>query len=365
MSNPSSTNSYTVKWGIISTGLIAESFVKDIQLNPAERGTTDIAHKITAVASRSLDKAQSFIEQHIVDKDTVTPYGTYQDLFDDPNVQCVYIGTPHPQHYENVKDALNAGKNVLCEKPFTISAKQATELFALAKQKELFVMEAVWTRFQPIVEPAQKVVFGGEIGEIKRIDSRFDKDFGDLPHEHRLLNPSLAGGALFDLGPYSFLWPTLFLFQHPKNGRTPPTDISPSIIFDPRTGVDGITSYIMKYEKLGAQATVSCSISTPTAPNSIVVTGTLGTLTLHGISCYPNSFTIHLFATDHSPEKSTTRNYPITSGRGMHWQADAVGRCLRDGKLEEEKMKWEETEMQQKVFDEVRIGGGWNWSLTE
>jgi predicted dehydrogenase len=194
----------------------------------------------------------------------------------------VYVATPHPQHFANVKDALEAGKHVLCEKarppcilergrartsvtakqkadagsvwqPFVLTAAQATELVELARAKNLFLMEgsspshraqaagralwltcsladklpacvpagwaAVWTRFQPIVAPAQAVVFDGTLGQIKRCDSRFDKQFGDLPKEHRMLNPELAGGALFDLGPYAALWPTLFLFQHPANER--------------------------------------------------------------------------------------------------------------------------------------------------
>lgn len=217
-----------------------------------------------------------------------------------------------------------------------------------------------------------------------------------------MLNPELAGGALFDLGPYAALWPTLFLFQHPDNERSPPEDIKvsaylqprlpfvahrcllllyqASVRFDERTGVDASTTAVMTYKRLGAQATVSVSLDTPTAPNSIVVTGSKGTLSavprlalkrfrtadmlplvsgaaLHGASPYPSSFTVCLFD---KPDDPKTYSHPITSdhGRGMAWQADAVARCLRDGKVEEEKMRWDESILQHDVFDKIVCSGG-------
>jgi dihydrodiol dehydrogenase / D-xylose 1-dehydrogenase (NADP) len=270
------------------------------------------------------------------------------------------------------------------------------------------VNPATWTRFQPIIEPAQRALFvDNKIGDIKRIESSFTKDFGDLPHDHRMLNPSLAGGGLFDLGPYAVLWPILLLFQHPKNERQPPTDVKASMIFDKRTGVDETTSWVMNFPLLGASATVTTSLSTPTPayvsfrfssrfpstrgllissrtclslpflPYSVhdahlrsicaIVYGTLGTLSLNGPSPYPHSYTIQL---NDAPENANTRSsapetfdYPIAPhlGRGMGWQADAVARCLRDGKLEEGKMRWEETVLQQRIFDEVRRSGGLDW----
>lgn len=114
------------------------------------------------------------------------------------------------------------------------------------------LFSSIRSRYQPIISPAQEVVFSGQLGTIKRVDSRFDKDFGDLPLEHRMLNPSLAGGALYDLGPYALLWSTLFLYQHPNNAGEWPKEVKAVMRKDERTGVDAAMSWLMSYENLGA-----------------------------------------------------------------------------------------------------------------
>lgn len=178
-----------VNWGIISTGQIADKFC------------TDIVHaenaKVIAVAARKLEDANLFAQKHSIEN----AYQGYQSLFDDPSVDVIYVATPHNFHFQNVHAALMANKHVLCEKPITISSEEFKTLSALAKEKNLFLMEAMWTYFLPAVLQAKKWIEQGHIGNIKHIKA----DFGYLvPYEPdgRMYNPNLAGGCLFDMGIY-------------------------------------------------------------------------------------------------------------------------------------------------------------------
>jgi predicted dehydrogenase len=179
----------TLNWGIVSTGQIADKFCGDMPHVPNA--------KIMAVAARTLADAKTFAIKHNIEK----AYQGYQTLFDDPEINVIYVATPHNFHFQHVKSALLAGKNVLCEKPITISSDEFKTLAALAKQKNLFLMEAVWTYFLPAVIQAKQWVKEGRIGNLKHIKA----DFGYLiPYEPegRMYNPYLAGGCLFDMGIY-------------------------------------------------------------------------------------------------------------------------------------------------------------------
>lgn len=180
----------TIKWGIVSAGRIAHQFCQDMAF--VENG------QLQGIAARQLDSAKAFAEQY----DIPSFYQGYQALFDDPEIDAVYIGTPHTSHYENAKDALLAGKHVLCEKPVTINPEQLHELIELATNQKLFFMEAMWTYFLPAVQTEKQWVEQGRIGTIKHIKA----DFGyPIPYEveSRMYNPDLAGGCLYDMGIYS------------------------------------------------------------------------------------------------------------------------------------------------------------------
>lgn len=137
---------FNLKWGILATGGIAESFARDLFPNPESRGVKDIEHTVVAAASSSsADRAKAFLKE-VRAPDSAKAYGSYKELVADPNVDCIYVATPHSHHYQNVMLCLEAGKNVLCEKAFTTNAKQLEALIKKAKEKNLFLMEAVSSR---------------------------------------------------------------------------------------------------------------------------------------------------------------------------------------------------------------------------
>lgn len=175
--------------------------MKDLLINPNLRNASDISHSVVAVSSSSSkDRAEKFIS----DVGISTPcaaYGSYNDLVADTNVDVVYVATPHSHHFQNVMLCLEAGKHVLCEKAFTVNAPQAKILCETAKKKNLFLMEAVWTRYQPISIQVRELIKSGEIGEVLRVVA--DTSFGDPVEEawgtdHRMVNKDLAGGCLLD-----------------------------------------------------------------------------------------------------------------------------------------------------------------------
>ncbi|MEP4889363.1 MAG: Gfo/Idh/MocA family oxidoreductase [Aliiglaciecola sp.] len=178
-----------VNWGIVGAGRIAEKFCEDMTY--VRNG------KLAAIAARSADKAQQFADKFHIQY----AYAGYQRLFDDPNIDVVYIATTHNFHFEHARAALLAGKSVLCEKPITISTEQCVELQSIAKQQNVFLMEALWTYFLPSIIKAKQWVEEGLIGKIKHIKA----DFGyRVPYDPvgRMYNPDLAGGCLLDMGIY-------------------------------------------------------------------------------------------------------------------------------------------------------------------
>ncbi|KAI4914523.1 hypothetical protein J4E85_010588 [Alternaria conjuncta] len=190
---------FTLRWGILA-------FTKDLLINPQTRDASDIRHVVAAAASStSATRAKEFLTS-VGAPDTARAYGSYTDLVSDPNVDIIYIATPHSHHYHHARLCLNAGKHLLVEKPITVNAAQCQELRKLAKEKGRFMMEAVWTRFFPLSREVCSIIKEGKLGEIKRVFADFsfwndvNKEFGT---EHRMVNPDLAGGALLDLGIYS------------------------------------------------------------------------------------------------------------------------------------------------------------------
>lgn len=176
-------------------------FVRDLLKDPSLRNASDIAHEVVAVASSSSkDRAEKFIADTGISS-PCTAYGDYESLVADKSVDVVYVATPHSHHYQNVMLALHAGKNVLCEKAFTVNAEQTKILCETARKNNLFLMEAVWTRYFPLSVQVRQSIQTGEIGEVLRVTA--DTSFGDDVEQkwgtaHRMVNPDLAGGALLD-----------------------------------------------------------------------------------------------------------------------------------------------------------------------
>ncbi|RDW83493.1 putative dimeric dihydrodiol dehydrogenase [Coleophoma crateriformis] len=380
---------HTTRWGILATGWMAGVFVKDLLGDPLVRNVTDVRHEVVAVASSSsIDRATKFIGDHGVPS-TAKAYGSYEELVNDPNVDIVYVATPHSHHYQNAMLALRAGKPVLVEKAFTTNAQQAKALMATAKEKNLFLMEAIWTRYIPISKMVQDIVTEGTIGEVQRVFA--DMSFGEDIEKRwgtkkREVNLDLAGGALLDLGVYALTWVFQILYHLQPEPRQAPTVLSTVTKYE-LTGADEQTSILLTFPTCPASkgstrrnpthGIATCGMRASSDPDGkgstgaqIKIQGTKGEIQVFGPPFRPTRFRL-------IPKLETTSGEPVgrltevedveivipgpgleKGGHGMFWEADEAARCLRDGKLESSAMDWEEVVAVMEVMDKVREQNG-------
>lgn len=194
-----------------------QEFAKDLLLDPSTRNVNDVHHVVQAAASStSADRAKAFLKE--VGAPDGKAYGSYKELVNDPDVDIVYVATPHSHHYQNTRLCLEAGKPVLLEKAFTTNAEQGKSLIDLARQKGLFLMEAQWTRYFPLAVNIRKMVTDGTLGDIRRMfaDNAFGEDVEKkFDVKHRIVNKDLAGGALLDRTYllYTTMFPTNCVLQ--------------------------------------------------------------------------------------------------------------------------------------------------------
>jgi len=359
-----STQPFVLRWGVVSTGWIAVQFVKDCLVDPTTRGTTDVVHKVIAVGSRNgnVQKAEVFITAHGAGE-PIKAYGTYEDVYADKEIDAIYIGSPHTQHYGNALAALLAGKHVLCEKATTSNAAELRHLLSVAKEKGLFFMEAMWTRFQPLTKEVKKIAEEGSLGDpvVLHADFSVDFDLENIPTSHRMLDPKLGGGALLDLGPYPMLWAIVALYEHPSNKKALPTSISASMVKTPITGVDSSTSWIMNFTStLRAQAILSCSMTLPSAHFGATIRYRNGNILIGTPIPIPSSFTVQYFDKPGSGVivREEKRSFDYAGG-GWFFEADEVARCVRDGKLQSDLWGHDKSLLLMDTFDEVRRQGGY------
>ena len=302
-----------LRWGIISTGGIARTFVNDLQYT--DSGVA------AAVGSRTLEAANTFADRFAIPR----RYGSYEELVHDPGVDAVYVGTPHPMHFENAKLALEAGKPVLVEKAFTMTAQDAIALVAIARAKGLFVMEAMWTRCLPHVAALNQLIADGALGEIVSVQADHGQYF-DYDPSSRWFNPELGGGALLDLGVYPVSFASMLLGRPSK--MVTMIDLAP-------TGVDRQVSMIFGYDG-GAQAYLNTTTDAKT-PTTATISGTKARIEVDGDFYAPSSFTF-------VERAGESRRYEFaTQGRGLHYEAAEVARCLREGLRESPLMPLDET----------------------
>ena len=302
----------TFKWGILGPGGIARAFAKDLQLLDG--------HEVAAVGSRTLSNAQEFAKSF-----GGTAYGSYEELVADPTVDAIYVATPHPSHKDNVISALNAGKPVLCEKPFAVNAHEAREMVAAAERNGVALMEAMWARFLPHYAHVREIIASGVLGQILTVQADHGQRLADrnIP---RLIEPSLAGGALLDLGIYPVS------FAHMILGN--PTKITASAVLTNK-GVDAQTSMIFDYGD-GAQAILTTTMIEQT-PCRAVVAGVNGWLEIDRTFYNPTSMRVVLF------DGSVTQ-YPHTyTGHGLREQAEAFKKLVQSGKNQSEILTWKDT----------------------
>lgn len=312
------------RWGILATGWIAELFVKDLLLT----GRT-----VTAVGSRTQDKADRFAKAFGIAKS----HGSYEALVDDPDVDIIYIATPHPQHVAAARLALNAGKHILVEKAFTINATEAAEIVGLATAKNLVVLEAMWTRFLPHMRRIREIIAAGVIGEVRSITADHCQKLPDDP-AHRLNALELGGGALLDLGiyPISFTWDIL--------GK--PASITASATFRD-TGADAQVATIFHYAS-GAIATTLSSLDSAGANRACVV-GTKGRIEIDRVWYSPTTFRVYDSANTVIEAFDGT-----VEGRGMQFQAEEIERLIAAGLTEGEILPPSESVAIMQTLDVVR-----------
>lgn len=326
---------------------------------------------MAAASSSSKARAESFLQDLGV-PGSPKPYGSYAELVADPDVQIVYVATPHSHHFQNAMLALEAGKHVLCEKALTVNASQAQKLVAKAKEKNLFFMEAVWTRYFPLSIKIREMITSKEIGEVYRVlaDNSFgnSKPDGSLtfPDEHRMVNINLAGGALLDLGIYSLTWVFQTLY-HLQTEKESPKVVAGINKYD-RTGADENTTVVVLFPKHKAMGVATTSLRVATdidgkgsAGPAIRIQGSEGEIQVMGPAYRPLQYKVLKKA---NPGKVEVIDCPIPKdkardwGHGMFWEADECARCLRDGKLESASLPWEESVVIMETMEEALKQGG-------
>lgn len=315
----SSSDLPTLNWGVLSTGTISSWFVRDLLLL---RKDAQARHIIRSIGSSSLDKGQEFASRCVSSftRDNggnttanfgvdVNVYGSYAELYADPDVDIVYVGTPHAFHKQNCLDAIRAGKHVLCEKAFTLNAREAREIFAAAEGarhhktgQKVFVMEAMWTRFYPLVQTLQRLLYEDKvIGDVERCfcDFGLAMDVAGLGMDSRLKNPALGAGSLLDIGIYSLTWGIVVL-EPPLSITTsgggeginvhqerPMPRVRADQILN-EDGVDTMTTMILTYPSSpstglpGRQAILTSTTTYKTRDEFCRIEGRRGYITVHG-----------------------------------------------------------------------------------
>ncbi|KAI5475478.1 dihydrodiol dehydrogenase / D-xylose 2-dehydrogenase (NADP) [Pseudohyphozyma bogoriensis] len=386
---------YTLNWGIISTGWIASEFAKETVIDPSTREVKDVAHKVVAVSSRSEDKANAFIDTWL-SKATgprAKAHGDIHSLLADANVQAVYIASPNTLHFEYCKLAIKAGKGVLLEKPATVNASQAKILFDLAKEHNVFLMEAAWTHFLPAAHKTREIIDSGVLGDIKHVSSCYflELNVNELLSDVRL-DPASGGGSLLDVGPYAWVWLYLTVYRAtygatPAPGPLPVPTITSQMTRikydDPNRSsgeIDESVLALMSFppsspEKNTKSALFHTSFNLLPATNApcCTVFGSKGKLTMDFPAPRPSKITLETHGIKKGPGvpwvkddvKIESWDYDMPGGaRGFVFEMDEVARCLRDGKRESEIVPGRATILAMEVFDTIREQGGLKYADT-
>jgi predicted dehydrogenase len=352
-----------IRWGILGTGGIAHQFAEGLrQLPEAE---------LLAVGSRTLTAAQTFAQVYQVSR----AYASYQALVEDKDIDVVYVATPHIRHRDDCLLCLQAGKAVLCEKPLAVNAAQAQEIITLARERQLFCMEAMWMRFVPLIQRVKQLIDQGAIGEVLCLNAEFGYPT-EFDPENRFFNLQLGGGALLDRGSYP-LSLAFYLLGYPERvmGQA----------YLGSTGVDEQCGLVLAYPG-GAIAQLFASLRAHTS-NTATIIGTTGKIIIHPPFCRPDQITL----TPLSPEPVvvTSQAYTPSSGlkhqlsswvkqsrlaqqlvqklrdkrqiqwqpvvgNGLNYEAAEVMACLRQGQTESSIMPLQESLQLLTLMDELR-----------
>ncbi len=321
-----------IRWGILGPGSIAHRFAEGLSVIPDA--------ELVAVGSRSSERADVFADRFDIPK----RHGSYADLANDPGVDAIYVATPHPFHKEYSILCLRAGVAVLCEKPMAINAQQVKQMIDCARSEKRFLMEAMWTRFLPVIVKVREWLAEGAIGEPRMLTADFGFRSGWNP-QGRLLNPEMAGGGLLDVGVYTVAM-AYMVFGKPSRIA--------SMAHIGETGVDEQAAMVLGYDA-GQLALLSCAIRTNT-PQEARIVGTEGSIHI------PN-FWQSTSATLHASGKKPVRADMPFEGNGYNYEAVEVMRCLREGKLESDVMPLDESLSIAETMDQMRAQWGLRYPM--
>ena len=315
-----------LRWGVLSTGVIARNFA----VTAKAMGDEVILH---AVASRSMEKAAAFADEFGIEK----RYDSYEALAADPDVDIVYVATPHSRHYEDMKQLIAAGKNILCEKSFTVNAMQAQEIYELAKKKGVFVMEAFWTKLIPLYREVEAWIASGAIGEIRALTAQYGYT---TAREARKFDAQLAGGTLLDIGVYAIGFGCMMMGFSVE-------DVQSQLIMNEQK-TDAVDAILLR--RGGAVAQLTCAIGSY-MPLHAAVYGTKGRI---DIPEFKNPQSAALYVDGQEP---VIINRPFDVN-GFEYEIREAMACVREGKLESSLMTAEQSIAVMRMMDEIRRQNG-------
>lgn len=308
-----------MKFGIIGAGQIAVKFCEAVKLVEGA--------EVLGVASRTPGKAEEFAKE----QQLPASYDSYEEMLANPDIDVVYIATTHNFHYENAMQCIAYKKAILCEKCFVLTKKQAEEVFAAAKEAEVFVMEAMWSRFLPAIQKAKEWIRSGQIGEIQLANCLIGFKASSDP-KNRILNPELAGGAVYDIGVYAIELMTYLIDEPIKEVQTMTTYAA--------TGVDKLDNITVRFEN--CLANLQCMVSA-NCPNGLYIYGSEGYIHIpdmhFGEGC-------HLYL-----EQGEAEHFSKPHINGFEHQIEEVVNCIKEGKLESEIMPHKDTILCAEIFD--------------
>ena len=319
-----------ISWGILSTGHIAEKFAEDLKLLP------DAA--LVAVGSRNTKNAASFAEKYGIPKS----HASYQALANDPEVDVIYVATPHNFHAENSILCMQAGKAVLCEKAFAINTSEAAEMIRVAREKKVFLMEAMVTRHFPATDQILTWIKSGKIGDVRMVKAT-QCIRGTFDNYTRHLSSVLGGGSLLDVGVYVISFASMIY------GKPPVKSVGYGYIGS--SGTDEQGAALLEFDQ-GALAVLTFALRTD-AVNEAYILGTRGYIRVHPPFAVTRRASLHI-----AGEAEVVAEIPI-KGNGLNYEAAEVMRCLRAGLTESPRMPLDETLNIMDIMDNVRA----DWPL--
>ena len=315
-----------MKFSILAPGGIARKMAEAVSgLDSVER---------YAVASRTYEKAKAFADEWGFEK----AYGSYEEMLEDPEVELVYVASPHSHHYQYAKMCLEHGKHVLVEKAFTVNAAQAEELIRLSEEKGLLLTEAIWTRYMPSRRMIDELVESGVIGEVTSLTANLGYV---LDHVERMQNPELAGGALLDLGVYPINFAMMVFHSEIR-------DVTSAAVMSPK-GIDWMNSITLTFED-GKMAVLHSNMLAQTDREG-VINGSKGYIEIHNIN---NCEEIRVFDLD---RKMTARYQVPEQINGYEYEVTACQKAIESGRVECDEMPHSETLKVMKLMDKIR--GQW------